>query len=197
MTEPLHLVFGVREWFELFFHYISLSLLSVGGAITTAPDMHRFLVEQQHWLTDAQFSASIAIAQAAPGPNVLFIALLGWNVGMNAGGMLTGLLGMLIAMLGILIPSATLTYIAAQWGHRNRELRAVRAFKQGMSPIVVALLIATGWILAATNSVQGDALQNWPVWLLTAATAVVVWRSKIHLLWLLGAGALLGWFGLI
>ena len=197
MTEPLHLVFGVREWFELFFHYISLSLLSVGGAITTAPDMHRFLVEQQHWLTDAQFSASIAIAQAAPGPNVLFIALLGWNVGLNAGGMLTGLLGMLIAMLGILIPSATLTYIAAQWGHRNRELRAVRAFKQGMSPIVVALLIATGWILAATNSVQSDVLQNWPVWLLTAATAVIVWRSKIHLLWLLGAGALLGWFGLI
>lgn len=198
MTEPLHLVFGVREWFELFFHYISLSLLSVGGAITTAPDMHRFLVEQQHWLTDAQFSASIAIAQAAPGPNVLFIALLGWNVGLNAGGMLTGLLGMLMTMLGILIPSTTLTYITAQWGHRNRELRAVRAFKQGMSPIVVALLIATGWILAATNSTQqGEVLHNWPVWLLTVVTAVVVWRSKIHLLWLLGAGALLGWFGLI
>ncbi len=199
MTEPLHvaLVFGAREWFELFFHYVSLSLLSVGGAITTAPDMHRFLVEQQHWLTDAQFSASIAIAQAAPGPNVLFIALLGWNVGLNAGGVLTGLLGMLIAMLGILIPSTTLTYITARWGHRNRELRAVRAFKQGMSPIVVALLIATGWILAGTNSVQADALQNWPVWLLTAATAVIVWRTKIHLLWLLGAGALLGWFGLI
>ena len=198
MTEPLHLVFGVREWFELFFHYISLSLLSVGGAITTAPDMHRFLVEQQHWLTDAQFSASIAIAQAAPGPNVLFIALLGWNVGLNAGSMLTGLLGMLIAMLGILIPSTTLPYITAQWGHRNRELRAVRAFKQGMSPIVVALLIATGWILAATNSTQqGEVLHNWPVWLLTVVTAVVVWRSKIHLLWLLGAGALLGWFGLI
>ena len=198
MTEPLHLVFGVREWFELFFHYISLSLLSVGGAITTAPDMHRFLVDQQHWLTDAQFSASIAIAQAAPGPNVLFIALLGWNVGLNAGSMLTGLLGMLMTMLGILIPSTTLTYITAQWGHRNRELRAVRAFKQGMSPIVVALLIATGWILAATNSTQqGEVLHNWPVWLLTVVTAVVVWRSKIHLLWLLGAGALLGWFGLI
>jgi chromate transporter len=197
MTEPLQLVFGPREWFELFFHYISLSLLSVGGAITTAPDMHRFLVDQQHWLTDAQFNASIAIAQAAPGPNVLFIALMGWNVGLNAGGFLTGLLGVFLAMLGILIPSTTLTYIAAQWGHRNRELRAVRAFKQGMSPIVVALLIATGWILAGTNSVQADALQNWPVWLLTAATAVIVWRTKIHLLWLLGAGALLGWFGLI
>jgi len=190
----LHLVFKISDWFDLFAHYLSLSLLSIGGAISTAPDMHRFLVDQQHWLTDAQFNASIAIAQAAPGPNVLFIALMGWNVGLNAGGMLPGLLGVLTAMLGILIPSTTLTYVAAQWGHRNRELRAVRAFKQGMAPIVVALLIATSWILAGTN---GSSLKNWPVWLLTATTAVIVWRSKIHLLWLLGAGALLGWFGLV
>ncbi|MFC5523569.1 chromate transporter [Polaromonas jejuensis] len=192
--QALHLVFKIGDWFDLFVHYLSLSLLSIGGAISTAPDMHRFLVEQQHWLTDAQFNASIAIAQAAPGPNVLFIALMGWNVGLNAGGMLPGLLGVLITMLGILIPSTTLTYVAAQWGHRNRELRAVRAFKQGMAPIVVALLIATSWILAGSN---GSSLKNWPMWLLTAATAVIVWRSRIHLLWLLGAGALLGWFGLV
>ena len=198
MTEPVHqslqLVLTVQDWFSLFFHYMSLSLLAIGGAITTAPDMHRYLVDQQHWLTDAQFNASIAIAQAAPGPNVLFIALMGWNVGLNAGGMLTGLLGVFMAMLGILIPSTTLTYLAAQWGHRNRELRAVRAFKQGMAPIVVALLIATGWILAESN---GGDIQHWPVWLLTALTALVVWRTRIHLLWLLGAGALLGWFGLV
>ena len=75
------------DWFSLFVHYLSLSLLSVGGAITTAPDMHRYLVERQGWLTDPQFSASIAIAQAAPGPNVLFVGLLGWNVGLNAGGL--------------------------------------------------------------------------------------------------------------
>ena len=194
MSEPVQLVFGAREWVELFLHYLSLSLLSIGGAITTAPDMHRFLVDQQHWLTDAQFNASIAIAQAAPGPNVLFVALLGWNVGMNAGGLPAGLLGVFLALLGILIPSTTLTYVAAQWGHRNRELRAVRAFKQGMAPIVVALLIATSWILAGAN---GSSLKDWPVWLVTAATALIVWRTKIHLLWLLGAGALLGWFGLV
>ena len=198
MTEPLQLVLnldlGAQDWFRLFLHYVSLSLLSIGGAITTAPDMHRFLVEQQHWLTDAQFNASIAIAQAAPGPNVLFVALLGWKVGLNAGGMPTALLGVFTAMLGILMPSTTLTYLAAQWGHRNRELRAVRAFKQGMAPIVVALLIATGWILAQSN---GSEMKNWPIWLVTALTALIVWRSKIHLLWLLGAGALLGWFGLV
>ena len=199
MTEHLlQLSFGVREWFDLFFHYLSLSLLSVGGAISTAPEMHRFLVEERHWLTDAQFNASIAIAQAAPGPNVLFIALLGWNVGLNVGGMGWGRLGVMLAMLGIVIPSTTLTYNAAQWGHRNRELRAVRAFKQGMGPVVVALLIATGCILVAANTNgQGHWLKDWPVWLLAATTAFLVWRTKIHLLWLLGAGATLGWLGWI
>ena len=194
MTEAPQLVLALQDWASLFLHYLSLSLLSIGGAVTTAPDMHRFLVDQQGWLTDAQFNASIAIAQAAPGPNVLFVALLGWNVGVNAGGALTGLLGVLLAMTGILIPSTTLTYLAASWGHRNRELLAIRAFKQGMAPLVVALLIATGWILTESN---GSTLEHWPVWLLTALTALVVWRSKIHLLWLLGAGGLLGWFGLV
>ena len=194
MTDAPTLVFSLQDWFNLFFHYLTLSLLSVGGAITTAPDMHRFLVDQQHWLSDEQFNASIAIAQAAPGPNVLFVALLGWNVGLNAGGMLAGLLGVLLSLLGILIPSTVLTYAAAQWGHRNRELRAVRAFKQGMAPIVVALLIATGCILASAN---GGSLKDWPVWLVTVVTALIVWRTRTHLLWLLGAGALLGWYGLV
>ena len=201
MTEPIQIIFTLQDWLALFFHYLSLSLLCVGGAISTAPDMHRFLVEQQHWLNDAQFNASIAIAQAAPGPNVLFIALLGWNVGLNAGGMLAGCAGIAVTMLGIMIPSSTLTYVTAQWSHKNRQLRAVRAFKQGMAPIVVALLIATGWILASANSTTGpgsiSTLQNWPAWLLTAISAVIVWRTKLHLLWLLAAGALLGWFGFI
>jgi chromate transporter len=194
MNETLRLAMEWRDWFALFAHYLSLSLLSVGGAITTASEMHRFLVDQQRWLTEAQFNASIAIAQAAPGPNILFVALLGWNVGLNAGGYATGLLGVLLSMLGIMLPSTTLTYLAARWGHRNRELRAVRAFKQGMAPIVIALLVATGWILASANS---NPVEHWPLWLLTIVTALIVWRMKIHLLWLLGAGALLGWFGLV
>jgi len=182
------------DWLALFLHYVSLSLLAVGGAITTAPDMHRYLVDNRGWLSDAQFNASIAIAQAAPGPNVLFVALLGWNVGLNAAGLPTALLGMTLAMLGIMLPSTTLTYLAASWGHRNRELRAVRAFKQGMAPIVVALLVATGWILATGTHYD---LARWPLWLVTGVTALVVWSTRIHLLWLLGAGAALGWSGLV
>ena len=190
----MSIVMTGADWVSLFVHYLVLSLLSVGGAITTAPDMHRYLVDERHWLTDPQFSASVAIAQSAPGPNVLFVALMGWNVGLNAGGYGLAFLGTLVTMVGIMLPSTTLTYMAARWGHANRELRGVRAFKQGMSPIVIALLVATGWILAT----GGDyATRNWPLWMLAVVTAVVVWRTRLHLLWLLGAGALLGWFGMV
>ena len=183
-----------RDWFDLFLHFATMSLLSVGGAVTTAPDMHRYLVDSRHWLTDPQFSASIAIAQSAPGPNVLFVALMGWNVGLNAGGLPLAPIGLVVAMTGIMLPSTTLAYLAARWGQANQHRRGVRAFKQGMAPIVVALLIATGWILTTGSHY---AASNWPLWLVTAAAAVIVWRTRIHLLWLLGAGALLGWFGLV
>jgi chromate transporter len=185
---------NAADWLALFVHYLSLSMLCVGGAITTAPDMHRFLVQEKAWLTDPQFSASIAIAQAAPGPNVLFTALMGWNVGLNAGGLWTALLGMLLCLGGIMLPSSVVVYLTAHWSHRNRELRAVRAFKQGMAPLVVALLVATGWILATAN---GYSASNWPGWAVTFLTALVVWRTRLHMLWLLAAGALLGWMGWI
>ena len=180
------------DWLHLFLYYLSISLLAVGGAIATAPDMHRFLVDQQAWLTDMQFSASIAIAQAAPGPNVLFIALLGWHVGLNAGGWGYGLLGAALCMLGIMLPSATLTWLATRWAHRNRQRRAVRAFKQGMAPLVIGLLMATTWVLASAHDSPAT---DWRLWLLTAATAVLVWRTRLHLLWMLGAGALAGALG--
>jgi len=190
------------DWWSLFLHFISLSLLAVGGAITTAPDIHRYLVDEQHWLTDTQFTSSIALAQGAPGPNVMFVALMGWNVGLNAGGGLAAgwpavslaLLGVVVTMVGIMIPSCTLTFVATQWAHRNRELRAVKAFKAGMAPIVIALLIATGWLL--TGNHEHPAL-DWPLWALTAVTTVVVWKTKTHLLVLLGLGALLGGMGWI
>lgn len=194
MNDTLHIALQWSDWIDLFAHYLVLSMLSVGGAISTTSEMHRYLVDQRHWLTASQFNASIAIAQAAPGPNVLFVALMGWNVGTNAGGVATALLGVVITMVGIMLPSTTLTYLAARWGHRNRELRAVRAFKQGMAPIVVGLLIATGWILASAN---GNPIDHWPIWAVAIVTALVVWRTRIHLLWLLGAGAVLGWFNLI
>lgn len=182
------------DWLNLFLQYLLLSVLSIGGAITTAPEMHRYLVDERHWLSDAQFNASISIAQAAPGPNILFVALMGWNVGVNSGNFWTGLLGVLVTMTGILLPSGGLTYLAGSWGHRNRDLRIVRAFKQGMAPLVIALMLGTGWLIIGAST---NASENWPIWLTASVTAVIAWQTRLHLLWLLGAGALLGWFGWI
>ncbi len=194
----MSLALSSADWLALLGQFLSLSLLAVGGAISTAPDMHRYLVTQQHWLSEAQFSSSIALAQAAPGPNVLFIALFGWQVGLNAAAASTlpawacALLGVSLTMVGTLLPSTILTFSVARWGHRNRERRVVRAFKQGMAPLVVGILLATGVILATT---QGTSTDHWPLWLLAAVTALLVWRTRIHLLWLLGAGAVLGGLG--
>ena len=194
--------FGYSNLFDLLGCFVTLSLLSVGGAITTVPEMHRFLVAQNAWLTDSQFSASIALAQAAPGPNVLFVAVLGWNVGMaSGGGPANGPLpwalasaAMAVSMVGIIIPSTTLTFFAARWGQRNRERAEVRAFKLSMAPVVIALLVATGWLLTASH---GNPQQAPLLWLLTVASALLVWKTRIHLLWLIGAGALAGALGFV
>jgi chromate transporter len=193
VTAP-HLLLGWQDWLGLFGHYLLLSLMSVGGAISTSSEMHRYLVDQQQWLSALQFNESIALAQAAPGPNVLFVALMGWHIGMNTGSTGAALLGVAITMTGILLPSSMLTYAAAQWSHRNRELRAVRAFKLGMAPVVIALMLATSWIL---GSASGNGPSDWPAWLLTAASCVLIWRTRLHMLWLLAAGALLGYLGLV
>ena len=194
--------FGPSDWLPLFGQFLLMSMLAVGGAITATPEMHRFLVDGHHWLTNQQFISSIALAQAAPGPNILFVALMGWNVGLNAGGglangpqgWLTALLGVCVTMVGMLLPSTTLTFFITRWGHRNRELRVVRAFKQGMAPIVVGLLVATGWVL-----VRGDVETTFNARTAAVALAsmVIVWRTRVHLLWLLGAGALLGVLGAV
>lgn len=198
MNPVLHL--SATDWWSMFTHFASLSLLAVGGAITTAPDMHRYLVDDSGWLNESQFTSSIALAQAAPGPNILFVALMGWNVGLNAAGSqgsgwisaALGTLGLLVAMMGIMLPSSILTYTATRWAHRHREKLAIRAFKSGMAPIVIALLLATAWLLTLSHNQPAS---DWPLYLLTLVTTMLVWRTKIHMLWLIGAGALLGGLG--
>jgi len=189
---PHQIVLDLQDWLALFGHFLGLSLMSLGGAMSTSAEMHRYLVEQHGWLSQTQFNEAIALAQAAPGPNVLFVALMGWQVGLNAGSSVAAVCGVFVCLVGILLPSTIFTYQVAQWGHRNRELRAVRAFKQGMAPLVIGMLLATAWLLGSGGGGAGPKL-----WLLSVASGLVIWRTRIHLLWLLGAGAVLGAFGLV
>jgi len=166
------------DWFGVLAQFLLLSLLSIGGAISTAPEMHRYLVDQHHWLTNEQFSAMVAIAQAAPGPNLLFVAVLGWGIG--------GALGMVVTMIGILLPSTTLTLAAARWGEARRHTRGVQAFVTGLAPLTVGLVLSSGFLL-------GKPAYGNP-WLLATmvVTVVVCVRWKISPLWLIAAGGLVG-----
>lgn len=182
-------------------HFMLLSVMAVGGAVSTAPEMQRFVVTQQHWLTHGQFNASIALAQAAPGPNLLFVTLVGWQIGWQAGlqhpawphlPWLLAALGAMLALGCMLLPSAVLTYSATRWLARNQQLRGVRAFKAGLAPIVVALLFATAWVL---SQAYAGLPQAWRLMALTAVSAVIAWRTRWRLIWLIALGAALGALG--
>ena len=174
---------SVAQLFELFGHFLVLSLLAVGGAITTAPDMHRYLVEERHWISDSQFTSSVALAQAAPGPNLLFVAVLGWNV--------AGAWGALATMTGILLPSTLLTLSAFRWGQNHRESAAVRAFTAGMAPLTLGLLVSAGWVL--TEPVRHSAA----AWALIGLTVLVMVRTRLAPIWLVALGAVVGALGFV
>jgi chromate transporter len=174
-------VLGLDDWLGLFAQFLMLSMLAVGGAMATAPDMHRYLVVEHGWLSDAQFTSSIAIAQAAPGPNLLFVAVLGWNV--------AGIAGTLATMLGILIPSTTLAITATRWGAQRRDSRGVRAFTAGMAPLTLGLLLATGYVLTEPSRHSAGALA------LVAITVLAVGRFNVSPIWMVALGALVGALG--
>lgn len=161
LTGPVAI--GGAEWWALFSHFLLLSLLAIGGAITTAPDMQRYVVGTRGWLSDADFSASIALAQAAPGPNVLFVAVIGYNVG--------GMAGVLATMIGTLLPSTVLALQVARWQDRHADASIVRAFNGGLAPVTLGLLLATSVMLFE------PAAGHWQAGLLAAGTvAWMVWH---------------------
>lgn len=155
-----------------------LSFLSVGGAITTAPEMHRFFVEQHQWMTHQQFNDAIALAQAAPGPNILFVTLLGWQA--------AAWIGALICTLAIMLPSSVLAIVFFRWKQRHETAPIVRALKIGLVPLAVGLTAAAGWVVAQGHTV------GWPAWLLSALSAAIMLRVRVNPMWMIFAGALIG-----
>ena len=167
---------------QLFLHFGMLSLLAIGGAITTAPDMQRYVVGEHGWLSDAQFTSSVAIAQAAPGPNVLFVAVVGWNI--------AGLAGVAATLAGSLLPSATLALAATRFGDDRRDSRGMRAFTAGLAPLTLGLLLATGWIL--TEPVR----HSLGAMLLVPFTVLMLVKTTVSPIWLVAVGAVVGALGL-
>jgi chromate transporter len=168
---------------EITLYFLGLSLLAIGGANAVIPDLHRHLVEVRGWMSGSEFVALTALSQAAPGPNILIVTLLGWK--------LAGLAGALAATAAMCIPSGLLTFfVARQW--RRYEQAPWRAIlKNGLAPVTVGLILASGYVLARVADHTIGA------WLVTAATVTLLLVTRINPLWLLAAGAVLGYAGLV
>lgn len=178
LRQGVHGMLGAAELLSLLSHFLLLSVLSVGGVITMAPDMHRFLVDEQGWMGDLHFADAITIAQAAPGPNVLFVTLMGWAAAGPAGALAT--------TVGVMLPSSLIAFAA------GRRLRAAPdaplglAFRRGLAPIAVGLTLAAGWLLARSADL------NWKLGLLTGASVSLVLTTRINPMWMIAAGAAMG-----
>jgi chromate transporter len=164
--------------FQMATRFALLSLLSFGGVNVILPDAHRFVVDTQHWLTDQQFADFFAIAQAAPGPNFLIFALIGWHV--------AGFIGAITASFAIIVPAGTLAFFAGGLWHRFRNTPLRRAIQVGLAPITIGLVFSSALVLGAAAD------HDWMTFAITAATATLALGTKFNPLWFFVIAGLIG-----
>jgi len=155
-----------------------LSLLAVGGVNSTIPEIERQTVDVHHWLTAEQFPQLYAISQSAPGPNLLISTVIGAHV--------AGIPGGIVATLAMMLPAGILVIVVSQLWDRFRERRWRRVLQTALLPISAGLVLAAGAILArsADRSVLLAGI--------TLVTAFLIFRTRLHPLWVLAGGAVLG-----
>ena len=167
----------------LFLHMLALWFIAVGGPSAILPDIHRYLVEARQLLTSAQFAEIYTLAQVAPGPNVMYVTLIGWH--------LAGWAGAAATTIPLLVPATTLTLLVGHFIERHPNAPIGRAVRRGLAPITIGLMFASATILM--RAVNHD----WRGYSITLLTAALALRKSWNPLWLLAAGALAGMLGLV
>ena len=168
---------------SLFFEFVLLSFVAFGGATALLPEMHRVVVEHHQWLDDTTFTHLYAIAQAAPGPNVLVVTLIGWKV--------AGLAGALVATVAMCLPMSVLIYLLIDRWESFAGRRWQKAISLGVAPLAVGLVFSGATLIAQAAGL------GWAAWALLLLTVVVTLKTRTHPLWLIGLGALLGLLELV
>ena len=159
----------------LFLVHAQLSVAAVGGVVSVLPEMQRQLVEVHGWVTPAEFADLFALAQAAPGPNMLVVTAVGWHV--------AGWVGALAATLGLIGPPALMTFLASSLLRRYRDAPWRRAVQAGLVPVTVGLVLASATLLTVSTTT------GWLAAATTAVTAALLLGTRVHPLVVLAAGA--------
>jgi chromate transporter len=160
-----------------------MSLFAVGGANSAIPEMHRVAVDVQHWMSDRQFADVFAISQLSPGPNVLIVTLIGYSV--------AGIGGALAATLAMCGPTAILAYYVSGLLRRSSRSQWPAIIQAALVPLSIGLMAASGLILARTSD------QSWLAALVTVVAAVLAFATRLNPFWMLLAGGVLGFAGVI
>jgi chromate transporter len=170
-------------YLTLFLQFALFSIMSVGGANSTLPEMHRQAVEVHRWISDQQFGELFAIAQASPGPNVVFVTILGHFIAGIPGGLITT-----IAMCG---PTCAMAYFVATVFDRFQDAQWRIIIQAGLVPVTIGLIAASAYIIA--RGANHDAV----TFMITAATFALAYWTRITPLMALGLAALIGFTGLV
>jgi chromate transporter len=160
-----------------------MSLFAVGGANSAIPEMHRVAVDVHHWMTDKQFADAFAISQLSPGPNVLIVTLIGYSV--------AGVAGALAATLAMCGPTAILAYYVSGLLRRSSESRWPAIVQTALVPLSIGLMAASALILALASDNSPAAA------MLTIVAAALAAATKLNPFWILAAGGLLGFAGVV
>jgi chromate transporter len=182
---------NVKTLLQIVLLFSSLSLLSIGGGNTILPEMHHKVVGDYHWLTDSQFADVFAISQAAPGPSILIVTLIGYKAGLTAGGEFIGVLTALLATVAMIMPAGLLVYFVVQFWERARNSPVRHAIEKGFAPLTVGLVLASGYVMSKAAD------QDWRAYLLTGICTVVFVFTKVNPLIVVAIAGLLGWMGVV
>jgi chromate transporter len=169
---------------QLCWHVALLSGTAIGGGmIAVMPDLHRFVVDTHHWMTSEQFAAAFAMAQASPGPNFLYVSIIGWQV--------AGWTGALAASAAVVLPPAMICYAVIRIGSGGASPRLQQAFRAGLIPLSAGLMLSGAWVLTLTVD------DTWRAALLTIVFVVLLLKTRVHPLLLIAIGATAGAAGLL
>lgn len=112
--------------------WLLLGAQSFGGGAATLFLIRRAVVERHGWLTDEEFTRYWAICQVAPGINLLGLTvLIGWR--------LAGVPGIALSLLGLLLPSVSITVLLTATYTHIRDLEIVQAALRGLIPATVGV----------------------------------------------------------
>lgn len=167
----------------LLVNFSVISLMAVGGANTVLPELHRQTVDMHGWISGRHFSELFAIAQAAPGPNVVFVTLLGYHI--------AGLSGALAATFAMTAPTSVLAYLVSQVFDRFKEATWRNVVQAGLIPVTIGLIAASALIVARAAD------HDWKTFAVTAVSFAVTYWTRISPLIPLAAAAALGAGGLL